>query len=85
MKCNLKTMATLAAALLAVLGVAYFAFPAVQTFIVASAPILLTLICPVMMIGMMWTMRSKGTGATEAAPKAEVSPARKTPDLVQEA
>jgi hypothetical protein len=85
MKCNLKTMAALAAALLAALAVAYFAFPAAQALIVASAPILLALICPVMMGGMMLTMRGHGTGATDAAPKAEVSPARKTPDLVQEA
>jgi MFS superfamily sulfate permease-like transporter len=85
MKCNLKSMATLAAALLAALAVAYFAFPAAQAAIVASVPILLALICPVMMIGMMWTRRGHATGANDAAPKAEVPPARLTLDGVQEA
>ncbi|MEO7243740.1 MAG: DUF2933 domain-containing protein [Rubrivivax sp.] len=85
MKCNLKTMVTLAAALLAALAIAYFAFPAAQAFIVASAPLLLALICPVMMMVMMWTMRGHGTNAKEAASKAEAVPVRGTPDVVQEA
>jgi fatty acid desaturase len=85
MKCNLKTMATLAAALLAVLAAAYFAFPAAQAFILASTPILLALICPMMMIFMMFTMRGHGASSREAAPKAELQPPRKTPDAVQEA
>ena len=83
MKCNLKSMATLAAALLSVLAAAYIAFPAAQTFILASAPLLVALICPAMMVVMMF-MRGHGTSAPEDAPKAEVS-SRATPEMVQEA
>jgi MFS superfamily sulfate permease-like transporter len=85
MKCNLKTMLSLAAAVLAALAVAYFAVPAAQVLIVASAPILLSLICPVMMIGMMWSMRGKSSGATQATPKAKLSLAKPTSDRAQEA
>lgn len=85
MKCNLKTMAALAAALLAILAVAYSAFPAAQAFILASAPLLVALICPVVMAVTMLTMRGHGRGATGVAPKAEVLPARKRLDVVQEA
>lgn len=81
MKCNPKSMVTLAAALLAVLAVSYFAFPAAQGFIVASAPILLTLICPVMML----TMRGRDGGAAASAPKIDISRTHKTPDAVHEA
>jgi fatty acid desaturase len=57
MNCSLKTMAKLAAGLGAILAVVYFAVPAAQAFVWASAPILLSLICPVMMLVMMFTMR----------------------------
>ena len=77
MHCNLKTMAKIAAAILVVLGVAWFAFPAAQTFIVASAPILLLLICPVMMIAMMFMMRGHGEGMPDAAPRAVESTVRR--------
>lgn len=85
MKCSLKTMASLAAALLAVLAIAYVAFPAAQAYIVTSAPILLALICPLTMIAMMLTMRRQAASAPDAAPTADVSASRKTPDVVQEA
>ncbi|MDZ7855772.1 DUF2933 domain-containing protein [Sphaerotilus sp.] len=85
MKCSLKTMVTLAATLLAALGAAYVAFPAAQGFVVASAPILLALICPVTMIVMMLTMRGHGANAADAKPKAEMPAPRETPDVVQEA
>jgi fatty acid desaturase len=85
MNCSLKTMAATAATLLATLGVAYVAFPAAQGFILASAPILLALICPVMMIAMMLTMRGHGANARDTASKAEVPALRDTPDAVQEA
>jgi hypothetical protein len=39
------------------LTVAYFALPGAQAFILASAPILVALICPVAMIGMFFAMR----------------------------
>lgn len=85
MKCNLKTMVTLAAALLAALAVASFAFPAGQAFILASAPILLALLCPVMMVVMMLTMRGHGTSATAVTTKAEVVRAPRAPAGAQQA
>ena len=77
MHCNLKTMAKIAAAILVVLGVAWFAFPAAQAFIVASAPILLLLICPVMMIAMMFMMCGHGEGMPDASTRAVESTARR--------
>ncbi|MEO7850896.1 MAG: DUF2933 domain-containing protein [Rubrivivax sp.] len=88
MKCNLKSMATLAAALLAVLAVAYVAFPAAQAAVLASAPILLALICPISMIIMMLTMRGHGASthvAPQVAPQAAAQPLRQSPDAAQEA
>lgn len=85
MKCGPKTMAIVVAMVLAVLAIAYFASPAARALIVAFAPILLALICPVTMIAMMLTMRDHGASAPDAAPRAAVSPPRKTPDVVQEA
>ena len=86
MHCNLKTMAKIAAAILVFLGVAWFAFPAAQGVIVASAPILLALICPVMMIAMMFTMRGHGAGTPHPAPKAvESTPSRESSDVGQQA
>lgn len=57
MNCNAKTMLKVAAALGAPLALAYFALPGAQAFIVASAPILLALICPVSMLIMMFVMK----------------------------
>lgn len=87
MKCSPKTMAALAAlaaTLLAALGLSYVAIPAARAFIVASAPILLALICPVTMIVMMLTMRGHGASAPVAAPRAEAPVPRESPDVVRE-
>jgi len=56
MKCDSKMMLKTAAGMGIVLAVAYFTLPAAQTFILASAPILLVLICPVAMLLMMASM-----------------------------
>ena len=56
MKCDTKTMLKTAAALSLALAVAYFTLPAARAFILASAPILLALICPVAMLLMMGNM-----------------------------
>ena len=56
MKCDSKMMLKTAAGLGIALAVAYFTLPAAQTFILASAPILLALICPVAMLLMMGNM-----------------------------
>lgn len=82
MNCSLKTMAKLAAGLGAILAVVYFAVPAAQAFVWASAPILLSLICPVMMLVMMFTMRGntgvaadRGTKPGDAGTPVEVDDA----------
>lgn len=43
-----------------VVFVAYFAFPAAQALILASAPLLLALACPISMLLMMVSMRGSG-------------------------
>lgn len=60
MNCSTNTMLKVAAAIGALLGIAYFAFPAAQTMLLASGPYLLLLICPISMGVMMLMM--KGTG-----------------------
>lgn len=79
MKCSLKTMAKLAAGLGAILALVYFTVPAAQAFVLASAPLLLSLICPVMMLVMMFTMRGntcvaadRGTKPSDAGVSVEV-------------
>ena len=64
MTCNPKTMLSVALALGLAGFAAYFAFPAAQTLILASAPLLVALICPVSMLGMMWLMKSNGKDAS---------------------
>lgn len=63
MKCSPKTMLTVALSLALAGLVAYFAFPAAQALILAYAPLLVALICPISMLAMMWTMRGNGSGA----------------------
>jgi hypothetical protein len=82
MNCSLKTMAKLAAGLGAILAVVYFAVPAAQAFVLASAPILLSLICPAMTLVMMFTMRGntgvardQGTKPGDAGASVEVGDA----------
>lgn len=53
MNCDFKTMIKIAVGLGAALAVAYFAVPAAHAFILASAPLLLALVCPIAMILMM--------------------------------
>ncbi|MFC5523386.1 DUF2933 domain-containing protein [Polaromonas jejuensis] len=53
MKCDSKMMVKTAVWLGVALAVAYFALPAAQAFIQASAPFLVALICPVAMLLMM--------------------------------
>lgn len=53
MNCDFKTMIKIAVGLGAALSVASFAVPAVHAFILASAPLLVALVCPIAMILMM--------------------------------
>lgn len=57
MKCNAKTMLSVAAALGLAALLSYFAFPEAKLFILANTSILIALICPVSMLIMMWSMR----------------------------
>ena len=72
MKCNLKTMLATAFALTFAAAVAYFLFPGAQAFILASAPLLLILVCPVSMLLMMKAMT--GDKAGEVVGSAERTP-----------
>ena len=63
MSCSTNTMLKVAAGVGITLGAAYFAFPVAQTMILAYAPFLLALICPISMGIMMLMM--KGTAASE--------------------
>ena len=56
MKCDSKMMVKTAVGLGVALAVAYFALPAAHAFILASAPLLVALICPVAMLLMMKSM-----------------------------
>lgn len=56
MKCDSKMMVKMAVGLGVGLAVAYFALPAAQVLILASAPFLMALICPVAMFFMMKSM-----------------------------
>ncbi len=72
MHCNMKTMAKAIAAVIAMAIIAYIALPGAREFVVAFTPISLALICPVMMLGMMWMMRGKD--ASMAPRSAEPDP-----------
>ncbi len=77
MQCDTKTMLKTAALVASALAVLYFTVPAVQALVLASAPVLLVLICPISMLLMMRTMNApKGDGGgdakeTEATPRIE--------------
>ena len=73
MHCNLKPMAKAIAAVIAMASIAYIALPGAREFVIAFTPILLALVCPVMMLGMMWMMR--GNDASVAPRPAESAPA----------
>ena len=68
MKCNSRTMLTVGLALGLAGTFAYFTIPAAQAFLLASAPLLVALICPISMLFMMKAMNgSKKDQAVETA------------------
>lgn len=73
MKCDSKMMVKMAVWLGIGLVVAYFAVPATHAFILASAPFLVALICPVAMFFMMKGMNGnqKDESANPGEKKAE--------------
>jgi hypothetical protein len=69
MRCNSRTMLTVGLAMGLAAAIAYFTLPAAQAFILASAPVLLALICPISMLFMMKAMHgSKKNQAVEPKP-----------------
>lgn len=74
MKCDTKTMLKVGAGVGAVLVIAYFALPAFRTWTVGSAPILLSLICPLSMLFMMKGMNSCNKESDTKARKPEALP-----------
>ncbi len=79
MKCDLKTMLKTAGVLGLALAVIYFTVPAAQAFIVASAPILVALICPVSMLFMMKAMN--GSPKDDGLKTDEAKAAPRIPDV----
>ena len=75
MNCDSRTMIKIAIGLGAALAVAYVAWPAAHAFIVASAPILLALSCPLAMIFMMKGMNSESKDARAKPGDGGVEPA----------
>lgn len=75
MKCNSKTMLSVGAALGLTALLAYFALPDARSLILANAPLLVALICPVSMLVMMWFMR----GNKDQAGKTSGDSERKLP------
>lgn len=80
MKCSTNTMLKVGAGLGITLGVSYFAFPAAQTMILASAPFLLALICPISMGVMMFMMKGTGESKSNVSSCAAAGANHKTPD-----
>lgn len=68
MKCS-KTMLYVAGALAAAAAGAYFALPEVRSWLAASLPLLVALVCPISMLVMMRSMHG-GATAREAVPAA---------------
>ena len=77
MNCDLRTVIKLALGLGAALAVAYFALPAAHAFILASAPLLLALVCPIAMVLMM-----KGTNGSMNVERARLGDGKTEPGAV---
>lgn len=61
MNCNMKKMMKWALGLLAVGAIAFAALPQFRTWILASGPTLLFLLCPLHMMYCLLTMKNKGS------------------------
>ena len=68
MHCNARTMIKIAAALGGTLAAVYLAVPEARELVAASAPLLLSLICPITMLAMMLMMR-KSDDAQSRVPR----------------
>lgn len=80
MNCSTNTMLKVGVGLGLTLGAAYFIIPAAQTLILASAPYLLLLVCPISMGFMMLMMSRTGESRSNANACASAGVSDKTPD-----
>ena len=79
MNCNPKSMLKMLAVALGLAATAYVALPQFREFVLAGTPFLLSLICPLGMIGMMFMMKgSNPDRKRECAAAAEPGPAPET-------
>lgn len=74
MQCDTKTMLKVGTGMAAALVIAYFALPAFRTWIIGSAPILLSLICPLAMLFTVKGMSSCSKEFETKASKPEILP-----------
>jgi len=79
MKCT-KTMLTTGAGLLAVLAVAYIAFPQFQVTVLRLGPYLLFLLCPLSMLFMMKGMNSPQNHGDKSGTSAAREPEQRLVD-----
>ncbi len=74
MKCDSKMLLNTAAVLGIAVAVAYFTLPAAHAFILAAAPLLLVLVCPLSMLFMMKGMTASTKDAGGKADRTEAPP-----------
>lgn len=83
MHCNAKTMIKVGLALAGLLAAAYVALPQARELVLASAPVLLALVCPISMVAMMFMMKDSGrqekTCAKPEEPAAGQVPPKEAP------
>lgn len=81
MKCDSKMMVKVGVGLGFGLVVAYFALPAAQVLILASAPFLVVLICPVAMLFMMKGMNGNKKDESAKPGESKAESGVRNPDL----
>lgn len=81
MRCNAKTMIKIGAALGIALALAYALVPGARALVLAAAPALLLLLCPISMIAMMAMMRPAGSDKPALEPV--TAEGREAPSVAQ--
>tara|TARA_R110001599_G_scaffold64023_1_gene178327 strand:- start:28139 stop:28387 length:249 start_codon:yes stop_codon:yes gene_type:complete len=77
MQCNKKMMIRMGIGIAVMLAIAYIFFPNMRTLVIASAPLLISLICPLAMIFMMKGMST----CDKKQSNAEAEPIASTPSI----
>lgn len=77
MKCNKKMMIRMGVGIAVMLAITYIFFPNMRTLAIASAPLLISLICPLAMIFMMKGMSTCNNKQSNA----EAEPTASTPSI----